>query len=183
VKTLGLVTPACKKRDNPMWSSFLAAGAAIWLVIAGSTGARAEIDCEKFAKDPAAYSEYKPGDVTSPMKFFKSPIGACLGSWFKWPYLAVNQGSKPAVGRTFRHRSQEHPAGSRRDRCTGVTRDRPAGRRYRSAPKFARKAGQRRAHRPRHARQSGAEPAVVAGNECVPSPSMSRRCCCSRRLC
>src|SRR5262245_8132615 len=72
-----------------MWSSFLAAGAAIWLVIAGSTGARAEIDCEKFAKDPAAYSDYKPEDLTSPMRFFKSERSACLGTWAQWPYLAV----------------------------------------------------------------------------------------------
>jgi hypothetical protein len=84
-------SPSAARDSVRSKSSYIrsALAAAIGLTSLGLTAARAEIDCEKFAKDPASYPDYKPTDIQAPMRFYKSQTDVCRGTALEWPYLAV----------------------------------------------------------------------------------------------
>jgi hypothetical protein len=59
--------------------------ATIFVITLVATNARAAVDCDKLLKEP----DYKPEQLTAPMRFFTPESYACLGNAVNNPYLAV----------------------------------------------------------------------------------------------
>jgi hypothetical protein len=68
-----------------MWRLFYLWLASIFLIALVTTSASADVDCDKLANEP----DYKPEQLTAPMRFFSPERYACLGNAANNPYLAV----------------------------------------------------------------------------------------------
>jgi hypothetical protein len=74
-----------------MWRLFYLWLASIFLIALVTTSASADVDCDKLANEP----DYKPEQLTAPMRFFRPERYACLGNALNNPYLAQMQRRLP----------------------------------------------------------------------------------------